>query len=899
MLIPTLLLACATAGAEATIATETEPFELILWLDHFDYVTGVPDTTTWSTMTPQGIDTIIDYHAKCGRPTVAFRDFAGGLIRHNSELELGQYPRRLDKRRGWDMREYSHHIHYGEAPDDVLTSVLNSCRKRSLPCIIYWPFEDTHGIPCFYSRFALEHPQFWERHLSGLASPARLCLAYPEVRRYKLDILREELGYGVEGVMFDFRRQSGRSGQGGYNEIIAEAWRAKHGADPPTNYGDLEWIRFRAAYVTQFLREVRAVLDSVEPRRRLIASIPNAGPNPERALRASFTDWPTWVEEGLLDGLAVSELPIAGRLGRPPNTSYRSDGFEGVCRAMQAIHKQVAGRCKVYWPLKWYNNWALNLATTSGISLHACLREYTKRAWEAGAAGFVVDTYDYQMAGLDAQTQAVLTDLFVNRYPMMKPGRVGTPRRVTMELPRRYEIPRGEDEPGLCQLTQGPGNHDEPAWSPDSKQVAFQSDQSGNLDVWVVPSDGGQARRLTDSFANDCFPAWSPDGSQLAFASDRDDGFYHLFVMKRDGGSAKQLTVGPHQDFLPAWSSDGRRILFTSTRAKGAYDCSVWQVAVDGGDPEPVFGPAQGGYLMSAEGGLDVERNVLTCSLVTSNMDNWILAAYPLGDPQPEEVIELTANRHSCYASALDPTGQVVAFTGNLKGSWDLYAQRLGATEPRRLTQHPATDANPCWSPAGTRVAFASNRSGTYKLYTLPVPKIPDGGSAAKWGQRLADLRERTRRTAEERPYLDVAHGTEHRNSVASAGYGHLVGQSFVTTRSGELLKLRLNMTHDALDRPLTVMLREDARGKPEGAVLAQTNVSRDAFEHTPRYGWVEVRFEVPPRLEKGKTYWIYMPQSGRYHWAIDTHNGYRGGQAFSDTYGYGGYDWIFEVYVK
>ena len=41
------------------------------------------------------------------------------------------------------------------------------------------------------------------------------------------------------------------------------------------------------------------------------------------------------------------------------------------------------------------------------------------------------------------------------------------------------------------------------------------------------------------------------------------------------------------------------------------------------------------------------------------------------------------------------------------------------------------------------------------------------------------------------------------------------------------------------------------------------------------------------------------MPQSGRYHWAIDTHNGYRDGRAFSDRYGYGGYDWIFEVYVK
>ena len=41
-------------------------------------------------MTLEGIDTVIDYHSKCGKPTVAFRDFAGGLIRHNSDLELGR-----------------------------------------------------------------------------------------------------------------------------------------------------------------------------------------------------------------------------------------------------------------------------------------------------------------------------------------------------------------------------------------------------------------------------------------------------------------------------------------------------------------------------------------------------------------------------------------------------------------------------------------------------------------------------------------------------------------------------------------------------------------------------------------------------------------------------------------
>ena len=204
--------------------TSEQPFELILWLDHFDYVQGVPDTKKWSTMTAEGIDTIINYMALCGRPTVAYRDFAGGLIRHNSRIEEGQYPQRIDKRRGWDMRPSCHFVRYGEAPKDLIECVLDSSRRRSLPVIIYWPFEDMHGSSCFFSRFSLEHPQFWERHRSGFAFPGRLCLAYPQVRRYKLEILREEMDYGVEGVMFDFRRQSGRSIFGGYNDIIAVSY---------------------------------------------------------------------------------------------------------------------------------------------------------------------------------------------------------------------------------------------------------------------------------------------------------------------------------------------------------------------------------------------------------------------------------------------------------------------------------------------------------------------------------------------------------------------------------------------------------------------------------------------------------------------------------------------------
>jgi len=880
-------LAAMVGAGDQTVDTASQPFELILWLDHFDYTVGVPDKVTWSTMTPTGIGTIIDYHVRCGRPTVAFRDRAGGLVRHNSRIELGQYPQRIDKRRGWDMRPDCHPVRYGAAADDVLTSIVAACRKRSLPCIIYWPFEDCHGYPCFYGRFALEHPQYCERRSDGSISAAWLCHAYPQVRRYKLEILREELSYGVEGVMFDFCRQSGRSGNGDYNDVIVRAWRAKHGADPPSNPNDLAWIAFRAGYVTQLLREVRGVLDSVEPRRRLICAVPNAGPDPEPSLRSYLTDWPTWVDEGLLDGLAVSALPTG-----------KEQALADICRAMAAIHKRVGDRCKVYWPMKWYGNWTVDAAKVSGMSLPDFLREYVRRAWQAGAAGFVMDTYDYRMNGMTDQTQAVLAELFTKTYPRMKPGRVRTPRRVEVPLPHAHTPTTGPDEPDLRRVTAGPGEDDEPSWSPNGKQIAFQSDRAGNLDVWVVPAQGGPPKRMTDSPANDCYPTWSTDGRRIAFASDRGGMFYHIFVMDADGGQVRQLTNGSSQDYLPAWSPDDKWIYFTTTRG-GEFNANIWRVPVRGGKPESVISAPVSGSVMCSEATPLPAGDVAAVAYLAGHRGPWSVGICVLEKPQPDQLLPITDGRHIAYAPALHPTGDLLAYAGVPAGAYDICVQRPGAAKSVRVTRHPANDVNPCWSPDGKQIAFASNRTGRYKIYALPAPPVPTGAATKAWHERLAKLRDQARRAARDVPYRDQFVGPRFRTSQATAGYHHQVGQSFIAARSGKLFKLRLYATHDEGDAPLKVTLRQDANGKPAGRVLAETDVPRDAFTHTPRYTWVEARFAEPPAVEAGKTYWIYLPLSGRYHWAVDSRNRYKRGQAFSDRYDYAHYDWIFEVYVK
>src|SRR5688572_21984075 len=67
-------------------------------------------------------------------------------------------------------------------------------------------------------------------------------------------------------------------------------------------------------------------------------------------------------------------------------------------------------------------------------------------------------------------------------------------------------------------------------------------------------------RQLTSSTATNVRPAWSPDGKSIAFQSNR-DGPYHIYVMNSDGSNLRQLTSGSdHDDRHPNWSPDGKTI---------------------------------------------------------------------------------------------------------------------------------------------------------------------------------------------------------------------------------------------------------------------------------------------------------------------------------------------------
>ena len=112
-----------------------------------------------------------------------------------------------------------------------------------------------------------------------------------------------------------------------------------------------------------------------------------------------------------------------------------------------------------------------------------------------------------------------------------------------------YVLRPGDDAPSTSvprltnpvQITSAVGIERGVTWSPDGEMLAYESDQTGNWDIWVAQSGGSSpVNRTTDHDGTDHGPAWSPDGRQIAFLSDR-NGMREVWVMSPLGGVPRKV----------------------------------------------------------------------------------------------------------------------------------------------------------------------------------------------------------------------------------------------------------------------------------------------------------------------------------------------------------------------
>ena len=121
-------------------------------------------------------------------------------------------------------------------------------------------------------------------------------------------------------------------------------------------------------------------------------------------------------------------------------------------------------------------------------------------------------------------------------------------------------------------------------------------------DLWSVPREGGEARRLTAGPGVETAAVFSPDGSTIAFTGEY-DGNVDVFVMPAQGGVPRRLTFHPASDETVGWTPDGKRILFRSHRAVPNDGNRLYTIGVEGGglpDELPLPIAEEGSY--SADG---------------------------------------------------------------------------------------------------------------------------------------------------------------------------------------------------------------------------------------------------------------------------------------------------------
>jgi len=230
--------------------------------------------------------------------------------------------------------------------------------------------------------------------------------------------------------------------------------------------------------------------------------------------------------------------------------------------------------------------------------------------------------------------------------------------------PTENLVPQLEEILKTLNLSAVGLNDEIPTKIPVSEQwIAFDSNCSGNWEVYKLKLDGTNPIRLTDNSVDDGDSVISPDGAYIAFFSELDSD-REIYTMRVDGTDVKRLTYSPGWDGLPTWSPDSKKLAFTSWR-----------------------GAEMGIYVMNTDG-----ANV------------WKLTSSPGGDWMP----------------SWSPDGRQIAFASYIGNNIsEIFVINSDGSDRTQLTLLNGKSFRPRWSPDGKQITFYYEGEGDNKIYVM------------------------------------------------------------------------------------------------------------------------------------------------------------------------------------
>ncbi len=236
-------------------------------------------------------------------------------------------------------------------------------------------------------------------------------------------------------------------------------------------------------------------------------------------------------------------------------------------------------------------------------------------------------------------------------------------------------------------------------------------------DLWIVPRQGGDAKRLTNGVGIETNPIFSPDGSMIAFTGEY-DGNTDVYTVPAAGGVPKRLTYHPAPDVTTGWTADGKQILFASSRNSTSGYARLFTVGLNGGLP------AEAPLPMASYGSFSGDGSSIAYEPLTQWQPAW--KRYKGGQTMPIWIARLSdssieklprENSNDRYPMWL---GDKVYFLSDRAGAVTLFAYDTKSKRVEQLIKNDGLDFK--WASAGPGV-IAYEQFGSISLYDLKTGK--------------------------------------------------------------------------------------------------------------------------------------------------------------------------------
>lgn len=222
---------------------------------------------------------------------------------------MTEFPRRGDKLAHETLKRMA------DAGEHTLKIVADACHEAGIACYASLRVSGDYAaemwggsFPKFAnSTFWWQHPEFRIVDAKGKTG-TRFSFAFPEVREFKLAILREVVEADIDGINLDFQRHPIFFS---FEKPMADAFKARYGIEAATvPQDDPRWFPLRFEHMTRFVRDVRQLLDEAGERK---------GRHLGLSVRIDWQKYPTWgcdietwLKDGLLDYLVVGQYGLGG-----------------------------------------------------------------------------------------------------------------------------------------------------------------------------------------------------------------------------------------------------------------------------------------------------------------------------------------------------------------------------------------------------------------------------------------------------------------------------------------------------------------------------------------------------------------------------------------------------------